>query len=479
MDGLPRRWPWPCYLGLRGRVAALRTWLGPAVLALRRSADRAVRVGRPRQLPRLRPHPRHSAATRGSTRRSPGPAALDPVDQPGRGAVDHRAERLRPVRHAAARAVVVGRRHLAAPGRVGVAARRGALVARRAGPAAGRARPRPARPGRRAVDPQPARRRHRGARRAHRRRRHRARLAAVVVAARRCPGGRARRSAGCSWPSPGRRSSPMPSWPSASSPPGGWWVTGRRRWRGCVAALVGGVVVVAGALHLWAGRTSTTSCCARAQAVSLATPWRPLLEWGRDAWGNGPHPGRDQHRGGAAGRAAGLVPAARQPPWRDRSVDGARMPGAPHAPFARRGAVGHRVPGAAPTRSPRPTRCPGTTCSSGAPCRRCCPGCVDLVAAGPAGGPGGRLRAGSGARHDAGRRGPHAGCAPRRRARGWGWCCGWWSSPPACGAGLRDGSGLVEQVRHRHRHDERHGEGRADGRDRHARVVDQEADASA
>ena len=75
---------------------------------------------------------------------------------------------------------------------------------------------------------------------------------------------------------------------SGSSPPGGWWATGRRRWRGSWAALVGGFVVVAGALHLWAGPHVYDQLLRSRQAVSLATPWRPLLEWGRDTWGNGP-----------------------------------------------------------------------------------------------------------------------------------------------------------------------------------------------
>ena len=55
-----------------------------------------------------------------------------------------------------------------------------------------------------------------------------------------------------------------------------------------VAALVGGVVVVAGALHLWAGAHVYDQLLRSRQAVSLATPWRPVLEWGRDTWGNGP-----------------------------------------------------------------------------------------------------------------------------------------------------------------------------------------------
>ncbi len=68
-----------------------------------------------------------------------------------------------------------------------------------------------------------------------------------------------------------------------------WWVVGHRS--GALARLVGalaaGFVVVAGALHLWAGPQVFDQLLRSRQAVSLATPWRPLLEWGRDAWGNG------------------------------------------------------------------------------------------------------------------------------------------------------------------------------------------------
>jgi hypothetical protein len=69
-----------------------------------------------------------------------------------------------------------------------------------------------------------------------------------------------------------------------------WWVAGLRS--GALARLVGalaaGFVVVAGVLHLWAGPHVYDQLLRSRQAVSLATPWRPLLEVGRDAWGNGP-----------------------------------------------------------------------------------------------------------------------------------------------------------------------------------------------
>ena len=69
-----------------------------------------------------------------------------------------------------------------------------------------------------------------------------------------------------------------------------WWLVGQRSGAlaRLVGALAGGFVVVAGALHLWAGPHVFDQLLRSRQAVSLATPWRPLLEWGRDAWGNGP-----------------------------------------------------------------------------------------------------------------------------------------------------------------------------------------------
>ena len=73
-----------------------------------------------------------------------------------------------------------------------------------------------------------------------------------------------------------------------------WWVVGHRSaaLARLVGALVGGLVVVAGALHLWAGPHVYDQLLRSRQAVSLATPWRPLLEWGRDTWGNGTDPRR-------------------------------------------------------------------------------------------------------------------------------------------------------------------------------------------
>jgi hypothetical protein len=68
-----------------------------------------------------------------------------------------------------------------------------------------------------------------------------------------------------------------------------WWVVGHRSGDLArrVAALAGGFVVVGGALHAWAGPHVFDQLLRSRQAVSLATPWRPLLEVGRDAVGNG------------------------------------------------------------------------------------------------------------------------------------------------------------------------------------------------
>ena len=69
-----------------------------------------------------------------------------------------------------------------------------------------------------------------------------------------------------------------------------WWVVGPRGGvlARQVAALVGAFVVVAGTLHVWAGPHVFDQLLRSRQAVSLAMPWRPLLEWGRDAVGNAP-----------------------------------------------------------------------------------------------------------------------------------------------------------------------------------------------
>ncbi|GIL36420.1 hypothetical protein [Phycicoccus sp. DTK01] len=53
-----------------------------------------------------------------------------------------------------------------------------------------------------------------------------------------------------------------------------------------VAVLVGGFVVVAGLLQLWGGSHVYDQLLRSRQAVSLATPWRPLLEALRSSLGN-------------------------------------------------------------------------------------------------------------------------------------------------------------------------------------------------
>jgi hypothetical protein len=107
-----------------------------------------------------------------------------------------------------------------------------------------------------------------------------------------------------------------------------WWLVGLRG-GGLVrrvVALGGGFVLVAGVLHAWAGPHVYDQLMRSRQAVSLATPWRPLLEWGRDVWGN------EQTRVAISLGAAVLAvllawcllrlsrPAAR--PWRDLWADG-------------------------------------------------------------------------------------------------------------------------------------------------------------
>ncbi|WP_392543869.1 hypothetical protein [Oryzobacter telluris] len=71
---------------------------------------------------------------------------------------------------------------------------------------------------------------------------------------------------------------------------GAWWFTGTRgrALAQRTAALVVGLVVVGGALQAWAGPHVYDQLLRSRQAVSLATPWRPLLEWGRDMVGNAP-----------------------------------------------------------------------------------------------------------------------------------------------------------------------------------------------
>ena len=68
----------------------------------------------------------------------------------------------------------------------------------------------------------------------------------------------------------------------------GWWVVGHRS--ALLVRLVGSLLasfaVVAGALHVWAGPHVFDQLERSRRAVSLATPWRPVLEWGRDTVGH-------------------------------------------------------------------------------------------------------------------------------------------------------------------------------------------------
>jgi hypothetical protein len=55
-----------------------------------------------------------------------------------------------------------------------------------------------------------------------------------------------------------------------------------------LVVLAGGFVVVAGVLHLWAGPHVYDQLGRSRRAVSLATPWRPVLEWARESHGDAP-----------------------------------------------------------------------------------------------------------------------------------------------------------------------------------------------
>jgi hypothetical protein len=69
-----------------------------------------------------------------------------------------------------------------------------------------------------------------------------------------------------------------------------WWVVGHRS--GALVrrfgALAAAFVLVAGGLHLWAGPHVYDQLMRSRRAVSLATPWRPVLEWARESYGNAP-----------------------------------------------------------------------------------------------------------------------------------------------------------------------------------------------
>ena len=67
-----------------------------------------------------------------------------------------------------------------------------------------------------------------------------------------------------------------------------WWVVGHRGTSLArrVGALAAGLLVVAGVLHVWAGPQVYDQVVRSRGAVSLATPWRTVLEWGRDVAGS-------------------------------------------------------------------------------------------------------------------------------------------------------------------------------------------------
>ncbi len=76
---------------------------------------------------------------------------------------------------------------------------------------------------------------------------------------------------------------------------GAWWLAARRGegragrvpW-GRVGALTAGALATAATLHAWAGPHVFDQLARSRQAVSLATPWRPLLDGLGPAVGNGP-----------------------------------------------------------------------------------------------------------------------------------------------------------------------------------------------
>ena len=68
---------------------------------------------------------------------------------------------------------------------------------------------------------------------------------------------------------------------------GAWWLIGNRgaALGRLVAPALAGFAVAAGVLHVWAGPHVFDQRERSRQAVSLATPWRPVLEWARDRVG--------------------------------------------------------------------------------------------------------------------------------------------------------------------------------------------------
>ncbi len=155
-----------------------------------------------------------------------------------------------------------------------------------------------------------------------------------------------------------------------------WWVARSRRPAGARPwppwarwlALVAGAALAVAPLHLWAGEHAFDQLERSRRAVSLATPWRLVLEALAPALGGATT--RTLIAYGAALLAVVLAvvllrasrpsapPAAPAPPRRPRPPPWGRWrSGSPPASPWR-------------TRSPPPTRCPGTTSWSGRRCRR-------------------------------------------------------------------------------------------------------------
>ena len=333
-------------------------------------------------------------------------------------------------------------------------------------------------------------RRPRGARCPHRRRRGGPRVAAVVAVAWRPGWGGAALGGGGRRRSPARRRSPYAV--VAVAVVAAWWVVGRRG---------GGAGPAGGGARRWRssrsrggctcgpGRTCYDQLLRSRQAVSLAMPWRPLLEWGRDAGRQRPDPGS---RSAWRRRARGVLAAAPAPgpdlPRLSRPIPGgstapesirgeAEPSGAqPDAPRGRRGAVGHRVPGAgllarrallaAVVRPARLVRAAGGAAGAASTSSPSSGSTALALAYVP-----GRVLGMTPAVED-------LTLGVRRGVVPWVGLVLW---VVVIAAGVRRGSwprlGPRRAARTTdHRHDERHGEGRADGRDRDARVVDEEAD---
>ena len=392
VDGVPPRRRSRCSSACAAGWRRCATWLAPGILALARPAGGAVRLGRPRQLPRLRPHPGHGRQPVGRRADQLGRRPR-PRHQPGRGAVDHRAERLRALRHAAARA--------ARPGSGAARCAQGVWVWQLlvvlswlAVRALLRAVLDPDLHGRVDVlwtlNPLVVGIGVLGA--------HidvvatALALAAVVVAAR-LPGWTGAALSGVFVALAG--STKFTYAVVAVGVVAAWWVVGHRS--AVLARLVG--ALAAGARRR-GRRAAPVGGAARLRPAAPVAPGRVARDPVAAAARVGPRhlgqradPHADQRRGGGARRAAGVVPPARSaappssqlsrpmrkasPSHRNRTPAKVKVPVRRMPPARRRASPPSRSGSPRawrwPTRSRRPTRCPGTTCWSGAPCRRCCP----------------------------------------------------------------------------------------------------------